>query len=90
MSNADKRIATVFPLYRRILERRESCSVDSDDYDLYTSILYYIIQEQEDYFKIKREKKFLEDCIYEIKEVIDSGGTKSEVMSVIEVWEMST
>lgn len=90
MSNADKRIATDFPLYRRILERRKSCSVDSDDYELYTSILYYIIQEQEDYFKIKREKEFLEDCIYEIKEVIDSGGTKSEVMSVIEVWGMST
>nr|DAR63151.1 MAG TPA: hypothetical protein [Caudoviricetes sp.] len=53
-------------------------------------LAFYIIQEQEDYFKIKREKEFLEDCIYEIKEVIDSGGTKSEVMSVIEVWEMST
>lgn len=41
MSNADKRIAMDFTLYRRILERRKSCSVDSDDYDLYTSILYY-------------------------------------------------
>lgn len=90
MRNADKRIAMDFSMYRRILERRKSCSVDSDDYELYTSILYYIMQEQEDYFKIKRGKELLEDCIYEIKEIIDTEGTKSEVMSVIEVWEMST